>query len=217
VGREGIVTYAFTYFYAGKDQEAELWLGNEEAISVYLNGAQVYTFTSYNSYGIYDRGTNKATIQLKEGRNTLLVKSLNEFGDYNFALNICEVENDPDFLGNRVAGLKFYIDESGTGTQLTGIHDREYPDISDLICYPNPATDHLTIRFAHNSAVLVNVKIIDMGGKFISSLADEHRQPGMVEYAWDLTTEDGSRVKSGVYLCTISCGEQQRSIRVVVK
>jgi uncharacterized protein (DUF362 family) len=216
-GREGIVTYAFSYFYAEREEEAELWVGSEEAITVYVNGESVYNFNLYSPLSNADRGEKKGTIHLKEGRNTLLVKSLNQFGDYNFALNICEVESDPNFLGNRVAGLKFYVDDSGTGTPLTGIPSESHRDISDLSCYPNPATDYLTLHFSHSTAEMVNAKIFDLGGKLIQTIGEGFWQPGEVELTWDLTNGNGARVKSGVYLCNISSGDRQRTIRVVVK
>lgn len=216
-GREGIVTYAFTYFYAEREEEAELWLGNDEAISVYLNGEQVYIFNLYTPLEDASRGNKKCDIQLLEGRNTLLVKSLNRFGDYNFALNICEVESNPDYLGNRVSGLRFYLDDSGTGTQLTGIREREHAGITELTGYPNPATDYLTIRFSHSAAEMVYASIFDLGGKLIHNFGEEYGQPGTVEYTWDLTAGNGARVKGGVYLCNVLCGTEQRTLRLVVK
>ncbi|MFH0759719.1 MAG: DUF362 domain-containing protein [Bacteroidota bacterium] len=132
-GKTDITTYAFTYFKAEKAQEAELWLGSHEGIQVCLNGEEVYLSNSVNVYGDSDRGEFKKYIHIREGRNTLLVKTVNNFGDYSFALNICEVESDPDYFGNRVDGLKFYLDASGT-TDTTAPDTLYYElwDISNL-------------------------------------------------------------------------------------
>ena len=107
-GEKNMVSYAYTNFSAQKNQQAELWLGTQEAISVYVNGELAYSSTSNNDYGDDDLGQKVQIIPIKEGKNTLLVKSLNKYGDYSFALNICEVEDKPDYAGNRVEGLKFY-------------------------------------------------------------------------------------------------------------
>jgi len=216
-GRTNIITYAFTYFFAEQDQEAELWLGHDEAIAVYLNGEQVYHFAFYVPYGDTDRDTSKGKINIRQGKNTLFVKTLNQFGDFSFALNICEVESDPDYFGNRVAGLKFYLDESGTGTQFTGTRQRRYTGAPALHCYPNPASESVTIRFELDTPGMVSVKIIDLGGKPVATLGNEYRKQGTVEYRWDLMTEGGSRVRSGAYLCTVTSGDQQKSIRLVVQ
>lgn len=129
-GQTDLTTYAFTCFEAEKAQEAELWLGSHEAMQVYLNGEEVYVSNSVNVYGDYDRGEFKKYIHILEGRNTLLVKTVNNFGDYSFALNICEVESDPDYFGNRVDGLKFYLDENGTQDTLTP--DTIYYELWDI-------------------------------------------------------------------------------------
>ncbi|MGW8314796.1 MAG: DUF362 domain-containing protein, partial [Bacteroidales bacterium] len=195
-GKEGIVSYAFTYFYAEREEEAELWLGTEEAIAVYLNGEQVYSFTAYYPFGVNDRGSKKAVIPLREGRNTLLVKSLNQFSDYNFALNICEVESNPDFLGNRVSGLKFYVDDSGTGTQLTGINRELTPAGPQVTCYPNPASEYVKISFENPGGQTVMVNMLDLSGKVIRSLAGENRPAGHTELTWDLQSDHGNRVEN---------------------
>lgn len=216
-GKTGVITYAFTYFYAEQDQEAELWLGHEEATSIYLNGERVYHFTFYAPYGDKVRETKKFNINIKQGKNTLLVKTLNQFGDHSFALNICEVESDPDYFGNRVAGLKFYLDESGTGTQLTGTDQERLNGVPALQCFPNPASESVTVQFELDSPGMVSARVVDLGGKLITTLGDEFRQPGTIEYRWALTTDEGSRVRSGAYLCTITSGGKQRSVRLVVQ
>ena len=138
-GQTDMVSYAFTYFNAEQAQEAELWLGTQEAIKVWINGEQVLRFQLFlHLMGIQTGETVKAKVNIKEGRNTLLVKTMNSFGDYSFALNICEVESDPLYFGNRVAGLKFYIDESGTGSQLTGISASEMSQGTSFKFIPIP-------------------------------------------------------------------------------
>ena len=59
-----IVTYAFTYFYAPEDQEADLWLGTQEDMYIYINGEKVYSFSGINIYGDGDiiTGTKKINI-----------------------------------------------------------------------------------------------------------------------------------------------------------
>ena len=132
-GQTDITTYAFTYFQAEKAQQAELWLGSHEGIQVYINGEEVYLSNSVNVYDDYDRGEFVKYIPILEGQNTLLVKTVNAFGDYSFALNICEVESDPDYFGNRVHGLEFYLDaSSATDTTAQDTLYYELWDISNL-------------------------------------------------------------------------------------
>jgi len=216
-GQKGMLAYAFTYFNAEKAQEAELWLGTQEAIKVFLNGEQVYTFNSFAAYGDSDRGNSKGIINIKEGRNTLLVKAENSFGDYSFALNICEVESDPLYFGNRVAGLKFYIDESGTGTELTGIKDIEKSMNASLRCYPNPAVRVANISFELKESVQTSIEIVDLGGRVIKSFGTEERSAGIHEIKWSLESNYGGRVRSGTYLCILQAGDERQTVKLIVR
>ncbi len=216
-GQTEIVSYAFTYFNAERTEQAELWLGTQEALKVFVNGEQVYAFNSFSPYGDSDRGNNKGTIGIKEGRNTLLVKSMNSFGDYSFALNICEVESDPDYFGNRIAGLKFYIDESGTGANLTGISETEMNQGTSFKCYPNPATRFANISFELQESVQTSIEILDLSGRLIKTFGTEERSAGAHTLTWNLESTQGGRVRSGTYLCILQAGENLETTKLIVR
>lgn len=216
-GQTGIVSYAFTYFHAEQAQEAELWLGMQEGIQVFLNGEEVYAFASTTSYGDDDRGDSKGIVNIQEGRNTLLVKTVNNFGDYSFALNICEVENNPYYFGNRVAGLKFYMDESGTGSNPSELAEEKAGLNALFECYPNPASDHVTFRFLLQESQTCSVRIFDLGGRLIKTLPVEHGYTGTQEIRWELDNNAGVRIPGGTYVCTLQAGNSSRSIKLVVE
>jgi len=216
-GKTEMVSYAFTYFNAERAEQAELWLGTQEALKVWLNGEEVYSFGAFTPYGDSDRGSKKGTIDLKEGRNTLLVKSMNSFGDYSFALNICEVESDPLYFGNRISGLKFYIDESGTGTKLTGILETIMDQGASLRCYPNPATRVANISFELRESVPTSIEIIDLSGRVIKSFGNEERSAGAHELTWNLESDQGGRVRSGTYLCILQAGDERQTTKLIVR
>ncbi|MEE9463191.1 MAG: DUF362 domain-containing protein [Bacteroidales bacterium] len=216
-GATNMVSYAFTYFDALQDQEAELWLGTHEAIWVYLNGEKVYSFTSTNSYRDKDRGDLKNIVSIKQGRNTLLVKTLNKFGDYSFALNICELERDPLYFGNRVEGLKFYIDDTGTGSELSTSAGKDLSGESTLKSYPNPAKEYAKISFELPGTGNARVNIYDLNGRLVKSLCNEKLSAGIHEFTWLLDDNGGSPVSKGVYFCKLESGRQQNSIKLVVE
>ena len=107
-GAKNVVAYAFSYFSAPQSQDAELWIGSDEAIRVYINHELVYDYTGTRSYGKERLVSDKIPVRIKAGENTLLIKTLQKYGEFDFALNICEPEPDIDLDGNRVMGLKFY-------------------------------------------------------------------------------------------------------------
>ena len=216
-GATNIVSYAFTYFNALQDQEAELWLGTHEAIWVYLNGDKVYSSTSTRVYSNDDRGDYKNKINVKKGRNTLIVKTLNKYGDYTFALNICEVERDPLYYGNRVAGLKFYIDESGTGSEINNSLGILAKHETSLKTYPNPAKEYANISFELSKSRTTTLNIYDLNGRMVKSLCNEKLSAGMHEFTWMLDNDKGSPVSKGVYFCRMVSGKQNSSLKLIVE
>ena len=104
---EDCIAYAFTYFDAPEDQMAELWIGSDEALKIYINGSEVYRYNGTRSFSGSTFVKSKVDVQIQKGENRLLVKALQKYGRYDFCLNICEPESNPDYDGNRVWGLKF--------------------------------------------------------------------------------------------------------------
>ncbi len=216
-GATNMVSYAFTYFNAVKDQEAELWLGFHEAIRVYLNGKKVYAFSGTTSYGDSDLGDYQTKVNLREGRNTLLVKTLNKFGDYTFALNLCELESDPLYFGNRVEGLKFFVDDLGSGTELYNLALPEYKMEIQADCYPNPAREFTNLRFDLARPGFTGLEIFDINGRKIKTLCNEKLPAGAHEFRWNLDSDTGIPVASGTYLCRIVSGRKSSSLKLIVE
>ena len=206
-GKSGIVTYAFTKFYSPADTEAELWLGRQEAMYVYINGEKVYSETSNEDF----TGREEAKINLKKGENTLLVKTLNNISNaYTFSLDICEVELNTSYDGNRLPGLKFYTD---TFTVPTVSVPEIYSDNQiQLENYPNPVTNFTTFTFSLPKSSVAKIDIYDLNGKIIKNLATEYFIAGTHEIGWQ--TEN---LKSGYYICTLNAGKYSKSIKILVE
>ena len=100
------VAYAYAEFTAPRTQEAELWVGSDESLDVWINGEEVYQF---NGARWHKLPNDKTKVRISTGRNTLLVKAYQTSGRYDFSVNICEVESDERYSGNRIAGLRFSL------------------------------------------------------------------------------------------------------------
>jgi hypothetical protein len=127
------------------------------------------------------------------------------------------VESDPYYFGNRVAGLKFYIDESGTNPLLTGTSPVEMENSSTLRAFPNPAREYMKISFESMESEHTSINILDLKGSLVKSLGSEYPSPGVHEYTWNLDNDEGQRVSSGIYICTLVSGDQRQSLRLVVE
>lgn len=212
-GESNIVTYAFTYFISPSDMEAELWLGTHEAIYIYINGELVYSFIGTNSYNDDDIHTYIENITIKEGENSLLVKTLNRFGDYSFALNICEPESDEQYEGNRVDGLTFNTKKS----TVTSIDSKTTGVQPDFKIIPNPVTNYSQIEFTLPFTSKTSIKVFDINGKLVSIPVNEYLNAGKHSIEWNALNSNGSKLVSGTYICKLKARNFTKSIKIVMQ
>ena len=104
--RRDCVAYAYTEFIAPRAQSAELWVGSDEGLIIWLNGDEVYRFERTRRHRLPN---DQVPVEIRAGRNTLLVEAIQRWKDFDFSLNVCEPEKDERYDGNRVMGLKFTV------------------------------------------------------------------------------------------------------------
>jgi len=67
--------------------------------------------------------------------------------------------------------------------------------------YPNPANPETSIRFQMPEAARVVLKVYDLMGREICTLADRQYSAGNHEVFWNGTDRHGRTVSSGIYIC----------------
>jgi len=92
-----ITMYAFTEFECPKEQKALVLVGSDDAVKVWLNGDLVH---SNNVYRAASPGQDRAPVNLRKGKNRLLVKLMEGIFGCGFYLSFTTPEGDP------VPGLK---------------------------------------------------------------------------------------------------------------
>lgn len=126
------VVYAYAEFSAPNAQKAELWVGSDEGLVVWINGDSVYAFKGARRHHLPN---DRVEIPVRKGTNTLLVKAQQTRGRYDFSINLCEPEEDERYNGTRVFGLKFSVPtgEKPELAQVTDVaaSDREDYDFGD--------------------------------------------------------------------------------------
>jgi len=103
------VTYAYTEFDAPREQDAELWVGSDEGLRVWINGELVYHFAGSRRHRLPNE---RVPIRIRKGGSTCLVEASQKRGGYDFSLKICEPEEDPRYDGNTVFGLTYSVPSS---------------------------------------------------------------------------------------------------------
>ncbi|MBI5474865.1 MAG: DUF362 domain-containing protein [Ignavibacteriae bacterium] len=213
LGSDQVVSYAFTYFFAPTACTAELWIGSDEALKVFLNGTQVYNFNAIRTFANSDYFSEIVQINLTQGVNRLLVKSLQRSGRYDFSVNICDVESNAVYRGNRIWGLKFSADAT---TLSVGTRQSSPPQAFELLeCYPNPFNGalHIPFRIAGNSNV--DLAIYNVVGQRIRTLVRENLDAQTRSVVWNGTNDLGREVASGLYFVIMRSGERTQARKVV--
>ena len=105
------VVYAYAEFDAVKGQKAELWVGSDEGMKVWINGEEVYAHEGRRRHRLPN---DRPLVRIREGRNSVLVRADQSRSRFDFNLNICEPETDSRYDGNRVWGLQFNLPAGST-------------------------------------------------------------------------------------------------------
>jgi uncharacterized protein (DUF362 family) len=204
VGTANVVSYAFAYVKSPAARRAELWVGSDEALRVYLNGSAVYDYSGTRTFAGTSCYKDTVTITLAEGLNTLLVKALQSVGAYNFSVNICDVEPNTSYRGNRVWGLHFMTDPGGADG-VEGAGDREPAAIALHECYPNPFNPSTTIGYALAKPGRAQLTVYSLAGSVVARLFDGEQTAGTHSVRWNATG-----MASGMYLCRLTVGASSR-------
>jgi len=134
-------------------------------------------------------------------------------------------QNPYSFLDNEVqAGLRYSY-------KLEAICDQELVSLGTASAtagkpgsfalsqnYPNPATSATTINFtlSNPSPATSTLAIYDLSGRLVTTLVDDILDAGDYQACWDLRSDDGEKVASGVYVYRLTSGIEQESRRMVV-
>ena len=113
------------------------------------------------------------------------------------------------------ADVTFYIRVIGEKVHWVSVSD--IPEEFNLAQnYPNPFNPTTTIAFDIPEASDVNIKIYDIRGTLVNTLASGHRDAGRYQMIWNATNMNGSDVASGVYLIKMTAGDYTMTRKMVL-
>ncbi len=82
--------------------------------------------------------------------------------------------------------------------------------------FPNPFTRTSVIRFAIPRSQQASLRIFDISGRQLRTLADGPLQAGMYQRVWDGRSDAGERLAAGVYFYSLVTAEGTRNRRMVM-
>jgi len=81
---------------------------------------------------------------------------------------------------------------------------------------PNPFKPSTTIRFALPESRNVDLKVFDLAGRAVKTLAAGSLEPGLHTLQWDGTSDRGKRLASGVYFYRLVAGNDRAEKKLVL-
>jgi len=100
-----------------------------------------------------------------------------------------------------------YFNLQGTPGDVTGLPD---PGAFTARAYPNPFNPATRIEYNLPQATHLSVKIFNLRGQLVTTLADEKRPAGPGHLMWEGTDGAGASVSSGVYFYELRAGADVR-------
>jgi len=82
--------------------------------------------------------------------------------------------------------------------------------------FPNPSPGGVTIQFVLPRATESSLRVYDVAGSLVKTLAEGHLEAGMHVALWDRSTKDGSRAHPGLYFYELRAGGARIARRVVM-
>lgn len=125
-----------------------------------------------------------------------------------------EVEAGGNYIGNIYNGTSwswtsdvFYIRLIGSmGPKIVAVTDvpQEFKLAQN---YPNPFNPITSIEFELPEAKELSLKVYDIRGSLVATLAEGHREAGKYQVVWNAKNMKGVPMASGVYLLKMTAGE----------
>jgi len=101
-----VVAWAYSEFSAPRDEPAELWVGSDEGLTIWLDGEQVYTYAGRRRHRLPN---DRVAIDLTTGWHQVLVRAEQRRGDFDFSLKVSEIQPDRRYDGNTPFGLRWRV------------------------------------------------------------------------------------------------------------
>ncbi|MFK7844791.1 MAG: FG-GAP-like repeat-containing protein [Rhodothermales bacterium] len=184
----------------------DLNMANPDSITIGNTNPEFASKLTYLS-DIDNDGVNEVAFGIQGVRDALYVLQQNADSSY----SVTSSSNNENRVFMRVM--------SGSGIAVS-IEDERIIVPSDYKLhsnYPNPFNPTTTISFTLPLDKAVSVRVYDMTGRLVRTLANnQFYSEGFHEVSWDATNDAGNQVASGSYLYTLEYGNFRQSKTMVL-
>ena len=104
----------------------------------------------------------------------------------------------------------------------TGVREQAYSPNQPLVTrlyspQPNPFRAHLAIRYSLTTEGRVSLRVHDLTGRVVRTLADGVLRPGRYSLNWSGTDDRGRELARGVYFCRLTAGDFRATEKLVLQ
>jgi len=132
------IYYAFSCLISEQASRTQIWLGSRQDMKVWINGELAYDYRGIRGHLLPNEVVE---VDIPAGLSRLLVKVTQRSGRSEFSLNICEIEANTIYAGNRLQGLKF-LPEVGLSPKSCDFNGDGKIAVNDVICFLLMARDN---------------------------------------------------------------------------
>jgi hypothetical protein len=119
---------------------------------------------------------------------------------------------------NYWALIGFWQPEGQTGVREQAYSPNQGPLKTRLYTpQPNPFRTHLAIRYSLAAEGRVTLRVHDLTGRVVRTLADNVMRPGRYSLNWSGTDDRGRELARGVYFCRFLAGDYRATEKLVLQ
>ncbi len=101
-----VVAWAYAEFSSPRNEPAELWVGSDEGLTIWLDGRQIYNYVGRRRHHLPNE---RIPIDLTTGWHRVLVRAEQQRGGFDFSIKVSEIQPDPRYDGNTPFGLRWRV------------------------------------------------------------------------------------------------------------
>ena len=119
---------------------------------------------------------------------------------------------------NYWALIGYWLPEGQVGVREQAYSPNQGPLVTRLHApQPNPFRAALTIRYSLAAEGRVTLRVHDLTGRVVRTLADGVMRPGRYSLSWSGADDRGRELARGVYFCRFSTGDYRATEKLVLQ
>jgi hypothetical protein len=114
--------------------------------------------------------------------------------------------------------IGFWQPEGQTGVREQAYSPNQGPLVTRLYTpQPNPFRTHLAVRYSLATEGRTTLRVHDLTGRVVRTLANGVMRPGRYSARWNGTDDRGRELARGVYFCRLTAGDYRATEKLVLQ